>query len=53
MLEIFPSAALGIPLWFDARNEPRAVPFVPLVLLPPDRYWRSCVASATLWPPLH
>jgi hypothetical protein len=34
MLEIFPSAALGIPLWFDARNELQAVPFIPLVLLP-------------------
>ena len=37
MLEIFPSAALGIPLWFDARNELLAVPFIRLVLLPPDR----------------
>jgi hypothetical protein len=53
MLEIFLSAALGIPLWFDALNELEVVPFIPLVLLPPDRYRRSCVAGATLWPPLH
>jgi hypothetical protein len=53
MLEIFPSAALGIPLWFDARNDLEVVPFIPLVLLRPDRSWRSCVAGATLWTPLH